>query len=179
METLQKGLDPELKSGKVRLKLEARGLVISLREAAFFASGNDAVLPASYAILVKIAGVVQALPNPLRLEGYTDSVPIHNSRFRSNWELSTARSIAMLELLRERYQIPPERMSVAGYAENAPADTNETEEGRAHNRRVDVVVLSAEALKVEPQSASIVREGGSAGNLQHTPVTQRAIGRLE
>jgi chemotaxis protein MotB len=152
LDTLQHGLAAELKSGKVQLNLEARGLVISLREAAFFASGDDTVAPASFPILVKIAAVIQALPNPLRLEGYTDSVPIHNSRFRSNWELSAARSVAMLEVLRQRYKIPPGRMCVAGYAENAPADTNETEQGRAHNRRVDVVVLSAEGLKVEPQA---------------------------
>lgn len=151
LETLQRGLEAELKSGKVELKLEGRGLVISLREAAFFASGDDAVAPASFPILGKIATVILTLPNPMRLEGHTDSVPIHNSRFRSNWELSVARSIAMLELLRSRYQVPPSRMNVAGYAENAPTDTNDTEQGRAHNRRVDVVVLSAEALKIEPQ----------------------------
>jgi chemotaxis protein MotB len=132
-----------------------------LREAAFFASGNDAVQPASFPILEKIAAVVRDLPNPMRLEGHTDSVPIHNSRFRSNWELSAARSIAMLELLRQRFGIPPSRMAVAGYAENAPADGNDTEQGRAHNRRVDVVVLSAEAVKSEPRSAASA-EGGEA-----------------
>ncbi|MGD0500022.1 MAG: flagellar motor protein MotB [Bryobacteraceae bacterium] len=153
MATLQQGLDLDLKSGKVQLSLEPRGLVISLREAAFFASGDDAVAPNSAPILAKIAAVIQGVSNPLRLEGYTDSVPIHNSRFHSNWELSAARSIAMLEMLRQRFQIAPSRLSVAGYAENAPADDNGTEEGRAHNRRVDLVLLSAEALKVEPQAA--------------------------
>jgi len=147
---LQQGLDVELKTGKVTVKLDRRGLVISLREAAFFASGDDAISPSGYQIIEKIAQVVTTLPNPLRLEGHTDSVPIHNSRFRSNWELSAARSIAMLELLRERYKFPTGRMSVAGFAENAPADTNDTNEGRAHNRRVDVVVLSAEAMTGEP-----------------------------
>jgi chemotaxis protein MotB len=150
MQKLQKGLDAELKSGKVQLSLEARGLVISLREAAFFASGDEAVQPTSFGILEKIADVMRALPNSVRLEGHTDSIPIHNSRFRNNWELSTARSIAMLQLLHERYQVPTERMSVAGYAENAPSDTNETDEGRAHNRRVDVVLLSAEGQATEP-----------------------------
>jgi chemotaxis protein MotB len=150
--TLQSGLDLELKSGKVQLKLEGRGLVISMREAAFYKSGDDAVAPASFPIIAKIAAVIQDLPQPLRIEGHTDSVPIHNSRFRSNWELSSARAIAMLELLREHFQIPTERMAVAGYAENAPTDTNETVEGRAHNRRVDLVVLSADAMKSEPSS---------------------------
>jgi chemotaxis protein MotB len=149
--TLQDKLDVELKSGKVQVSLEPRGLVISLREAAFFASGDNAIAPNSIPSISKIASVIQGVPNPLRLEGYTDSVPIHNSRFHSNWELSAARSIAMLELLRQKFQIPPERMNVAGYAENAPADTNDTAEGRAHNRRVELVLLSEEAEKVEPQ----------------------------
>jgi chemotaxis protein MotB len=151
--TLQHGLDGELKAGKVGLKLEGRGLVISLREAAFFASGDDTVAISSEPILAKIAAVIQGFGNPVRLEGHTDSVPIHNSRFRSNWELSAARSIAMLELLQQKFGIAPERLAVAGYAENAPADTNDTEEGRAHNRRVDLVILSAEALKSEPSAA--------------------------
>jgi chemotaxis protein MotB len=151
--TLENGLGPELKSGKVQLKLEGRGLVISLREAAFFASGDNGVAPGSLPILAKIAAVVQPLTNSVRVEGYTDSVPIHNSRFRNNWELSAARSIAMLEVLRDRFQIAPARMAVAGYAENAPADTNETEEGRAHNRRVELVVLSAEGQHSEPKAA--------------------------
>jgi chemotaxis protein MotB len=148
--TLQRGLDGELKSGKIGLKLEGRGLVVSLREATFFGSGDDAVAPGSEAILAKIAAEIQGFGNPVRLEGHTDSKPIHNSRFRSNWELSVARSIAMLELLRQKFGIAPERLSVAGYAENAPVETNDTEEGRARNRRVDLVILSAEAVKSEP-----------------------------
>jgi chemotaxis protein MotB len=150
LDALRAGLDAELKSGKVTVNLDKRGLVISLREAAFFASGDDTISAAGYPTIEKIAREVTKLPNPLRLEGHTDSVPIHNSRFHSNWELSVARSIAMLELLRQRYNFPSEQMSVAGFAENAPADTNETAEGRAHNRRVDVVVLSREAMTGEP-----------------------------
>lgn len=148
--TLQQGLDTELKSGKIGLKLEGRGLVINLREATFFASGDDTVAPGSEPILAKIAAEIQRFGNPVRLEGHTDANPIHNSRFRSNWELSAARSIAMLELLRQKFGIAPERLSVAGYAENAPVDSNDSEEGRARNRRVDLVILSDEALKSEP-----------------------------
>jgi chemotaxis protein MotB len=151
LETLQTGLDAELKAGKLTLKLEPRGLVVSLRESAFFASGDDTVAPASLPILARIGSVVHDLPNPVRLEGHTDSLPIHTSRFRSNWELSSARAIAMLEILAERCQVPRSRMAVAGYAENAPADGNETEEGRAHNRRVDLVLLSQEGLRSEPE----------------------------
>ena len=152
MDKLSQVLDSELRAGKVGLKLETRGLVISLRESGFFASGEDGVSPSSFGALDKIAAVIKDLPNPVRLEGHTDSVPIHNSRFRSNWELSAARAIAMMEVLATRYQIPRDRMAVAGYAENAAADTNATDEGRAHNRRVDVVLLTVEGLRSEPPS---------------------------
>jgi len=149
---LQKLLAKELSSGKIEVRLDARGLVVSLREAAFFASGDDAISPNSIPIIEKIANSIRDLPNSIRLEGHSDSVPIHNSRFRSNWELSSARAIAMLGLLRDRGNIDTTRISVAGYAENAPVDTNDTEEGRGHNRRVDLVVLSAEGEKAEPRS---------------------------
>jgi chemotaxis protein MotB len=152
LDKLQHGLANEIQGGKIGIKLERRGLVISLRESAFFASGDDAIAPASLEMLAKIAVEAQGISNPIRLEGHTDSMPIHNSRFRSNWELSTARAISLMELLRQRFQIPQERMSVAGYADNAPVDTNETTEGRSHNRRVDVVVLSAEGERSEPQA---------------------------
>lgn len=151
--TLQKGLSAELQAGKVQMRLEGRGLVIDLREAAFFASGDDRLSTESYPILSKIAAVIQGLPNQVRLEGYTDSIPIHNSRFRSNWELSSARAIAMLGALEERFHVEPSRMAIAGYGENAPADSNDSEEGRAHNRRVAVVLLTQEGQKAEPASA--------------------------
>jgi chemotaxis protein MotB len=173
--TLQKGLEAELKSGKVHVQLEMRGLVITLQEAAFFASGDDALAPNNMETLTKIAEVVRNVPNPLRLEGYTDSLPIHNSRFRSNWELSSARSIAMLELLQKRFDIPASRMIVAGYAENAPADDNDTPEGRAHNRRVDMVLLSAEGAKGEPQPAPAPTPAAAA--MAHAKRAPAKLGR--
>jgi chemotaxis protein MotB len=157
-ETLRKGLEVELKSGKLAVTLESRGLVISLREAALFASGDDMINPPSYPMVGKVAEVILELPNAVRMEGYTDSVPIHNSRFRSNWDLSAARSIAVLDLLADRFGVPRSRMAIAGYADNAPVDTNETAEGRAHNRRVDVVLLSAAGLQSEPGQSAAKKE---------------------
>ena len=155
MNTLSVKLEGELKAGKMGLKLEPRGLVVSMRESAFFASGDDAINPASFATIEKVATVVRSLPNQVRLEGHTDSKPIRTSRFRSNWELSAARSIAMLELFASRFGVPIERMAVAGYAENAPTGSNETEEGRARNRRVDVVLLTIGSAGQEPAPKEI------------------------
>ncbi len=153
LQVLTKELQKEIESGKMQVELTARGLVVSMREAAFFPSGEDTISPDTYPTIQKVATVILQLPNPVRLEGHTDSVPIHNSRFRSNWELSAARGIAMLNLLEVRFKVPRSRLAVAGYAENAPVDSNDTDQGRAHNRRVDIVVLTAAAMEHEPSTA--------------------------
>jgi len=153
LEALNRELAAEIQAGKVKVTLEARGLVISLREAAFFPSGNDTILPGADESLHKVAAVIQQLPNIVRLEGHTDSVPIHNARFHSNWELSAARGIAVLELLTTRFEVPAARLSIAGYADTVPAESNDTAEGRAHNRRVDIVIVNPEGMQMEAPPA--------------------------
>jgi chemotaxis protein MotB len=141
MTYLNQALAQEIKDGKVEVHLDARGLVVSLRQAAFFPSGGDDIAPPGLKSIEKIATTIRDLPNPVRLEGHTDSIPIHSQRFPSNWELSTARSIAMLQLFTGQYGISVDRFAVAGYADTKPIDSNASAEGRAHNRRVDIVIL--------------------------------------
>ena len=161
MQYLNKELQAEINDGKIEMHLEPRGLVLSLRQAAFFPSGEDAIDPKTYPIVEKIAQTIRELPNPVRLEGHTDSIPIHTARFHSNWELSAARSIGMMELLSDRFEIPRQRMAIAGYADTAPLDSNDTPEGRAHNRRVDVVILNQQVKSIEPVTAG--RPGSGPG----------------
>jgi chemotaxis protein MotB len=151
---LTKTLQDEIKDGKIEMHIEPRGLVISLRQATFFPSGGDAMDPATYPAIDRIAETIRALPNPVRLEGHTDSIPIHTARFRSNWELSAARAIAMMDLLADQYKVEAGRMAIAGYGETVPIESNDTAEGRAHNRRVDIVILSQKAIVSEPGVAS-------------------------
>ena len=146
MNFLTKNLETEIKDGKIELKLTPRGLVISLREASFFPSGGDEIIPSSYVTLNKIGHLLSTLPNPVLLEGHTDSIPIHTSRFRSNWDLSAARSIAMLGFLTDELELPVERFGIAGYADTHPIASNSTLAGRAENRRVDVVILNQNAI---------------------------------
>ncbi|SRR5579871_2341840 len=101
----------------------------------------------------KIAEAMQKIPNPARMEGHTDAVPIHNPRFRSNWELSAARSIALLELLTS-FGVPRDRLSIAGYADTDPVDDNDTEAGCAKNRRVDIIILNETGVQGEPERAA-------------------------
>lgn len=152
VEYLLDQLRNEIEKGQMKITMEPRGLVITLREAAFFPSGEDTLAPSTHGSLEKVAEAIRGLPNSVRLEGHTDSRPIRNSRFRSNWELSVARAIAVLELFAGRLGIPYGRLAVAGYADTIPVDTNETAEGRAHNRRVDIVILNQTGLGVEPSA---------------------------
>jgi chemotaxis protein MotB len=148
---LQSRLKPEIDGGKLKVSMEARGVVISLRQAAFFPSGQDTIDAATYPTIEKLAEVILAVPNKVRLEGHTDATPIHNARYRSNWELSSARGVTMLEILTTRYHLQESRLSVGGYAETIAIASNDTAEGRAQNRRVDVVILNENGLKGEPE----------------------------
>jgi chemotaxis protein MotB len=152
LKQLSAELREEIREGKLQIILEARGLVISLKEAAFFPSGDATVATDGYATIERLANTIRKLPNPVRLEGHTDAVPIRNDRFASNWHLSAARSIAMLQLLADRFQIPWSQLAAVGYADTIPVDSNQTEEGRARNRRVDVTILNEQSAIREPTS---------------------------
>lgn len=153
LETLKSTLQKELGDGSVRLALEHRGLVIELEAGAFFPSGGAKLGTSAYPTVQKVAEVLNTLPNALRLEGHTDSLPINNSRFQSNWELSAARSIAMLRFLNEEFGVGRERMAIVGYADTEAIDSNDTEAGREHNRRVDIVIVSSRGMQAEPAPA--------------------------
>lgn len=162
MHFLERELQSAIQEGKVELHLEPRGLVVSLRQAAFFPSGEDSIAPETFPTVEKIAEVIQKLPNAVRLEGHTDAIPIHTARFRTNWELSAARAIAMMELLTGNFKLPKDRFAIAGYADTAPVDSNDTAEGRAHNRRVDIVILNQQALISEPGHAPAATTASAA-----------------
>jgi chemotaxis protein MotB len=91
---------------------------------------------------VRLASGLRAHTEGLRIEGHSDNQPIHNARSDSNWELSTARAADLVKLLITQYHFDPYRLSASGYAEFRPVSPNNTPEGRARNRRVDVVILN-------------------------------------
>lgn len=153
IEVLRELLSEEIETGMLKVSMEPRGLVVSLRQAAFFPPGADAIDEGTYPTIAKLAAMIVRLPNKVRLEGHTDNIPIRTAKYRSNWELSSARGVTMLELLQNRFAIPASRMSVGGYAETIPVDSNETAAGRAHNRRVDIVILNEKGLREEPEAS--------------------------
>jgi chemotaxis protein MotB len=150
LEVLSSELKDEIAAGEIQISMEDRGLVVSFAQAALFPSGEDVISTEAYAGIGKVAAAIARLPNPVRLEGHTDAIPINTPRFHSNWDLSSARAIALLKILTERFGVTANKMSVAGYADTAPVAANETNEGRARNRRVDIIVLNEQGIKGEP-----------------------------
>lgn len=142
---LQEALPAEISSHAVAMRRESEGLVISLREFGFFASGSAGLKPESLAALDRIASILAVRNYRLRIEGHTDNVPIHTAAMPSNWELSTARATELVRVLIVDHRFAPDRLSAAGYAEYHPVASNLTAQGRAQNRRVDIVVLDSTA----------------------------------
>ena len=138
---LEEALGDEIKKGKVQMRVGPDGLVVSLREIGFFDSGEAKLLPEAKPTITRLAKIFEKKEFEIRVEGHTDNVAIHTARFNSNWELSTARATEVVSILVRDYGFDPRNVSVAGYAEYRPIFSNDTEEGRKANRRIDIVVV--------------------------------------
>lgn len=147
-------LGKQIAGHTVSLEMGRDGLVISLREAGFFDSGSATPKTEVLPTLRQIADRLSATPYDLRIEGHTDNVPIHNAEFDSNWELSAARATQIARLFLEMKAIPADRISAAGFAEFHPVASNDTAEGRAENRRVDLVVLPRSKIRFAGSGAA-------------------------
>jgi chemotaxis protein MotB len=141
-----------LKSGaqdKVSVSITQRGLVVSLKESGFFDSGSATIKRAAYPLLNDVMESLSTYSNDIRVEGHTDNMPINSAAFPSNWELSTARATNVLQYMTKQ-DFEPSQLSAAGYGEYHQVASNDTEEGRQKNRRVDIVLLSEQSERLEP-----------------------------
>jgi chemotaxis protein MotB len=129
----------------IEVSRDERGVVVSIGDNLLFEAGKAELKKEALPSISAVASMLKKLPNRAIIEGHTDNLPVSapSSRFASNWELSTHRATTVLSHLIKEHNLPPERFSAAGYAEYRPRDTNNTPEGRAKNRRVDIVVLGS------------------------------------
>lgn len=132
----------------VNVRRDARGVIISLGDKVLFDSGQSDIKEAASPALSALAAVIRKFPNAVVVEGHTDNTPVKKgvSRLNSNWELSVARATSVLLFFIEKCNIPPERLSASGYAEFRPVALNESPEGRAKNRRVDIILSGTEGI---------------------------------
>lgn len=138
---LAEDLAQAIAADRIRMHRDERGLILSLPEEAAFPVGRSDVSGEARKMIDRIAAAVAPTPNAIRIEGHTDDVPIRTSKYASNWELSTSRASAVVEYLVTTTGLAPARLSAAGYGEFHPRVPNDSDENRASNRRIDIVIL--------------------------------------
>jgi chemotaxis protein MotB len=131
-------------AGDVEVIPSHEGVVLRVNDEVMFASGQAELRPSAKQILTNLVALLEQYPYPLRIEGHTDSVPINNAQFPSNWELSVYRASRVVRFLEEISTIPSARLSAVGYGEHRPIAPNDTAKNRQRNRRVDIIVLLTE-----------------------------------
>lgn len=139
-------------NSKVSVSNEERGIVLSFQEDVLFKLGSADLTDQARGIIGKIAPVLLQSPNYIRIEGHTDNLPISTAKFPSNWELSSARAINVLQYIIHKFNFPPERLAAAGYGEYRPRVPNNSAANRQLNRRVDVVILRSKFRDAEPSA---------------------------
>ncbi|WHH59356.1 OmpA family protein [Petroclostridium sp. X23] len=126
---------------QVDIVSNGQGLLIRFKDGVLFNSGKGEISSKGYQTLDQIGNTLRDIDNDIIIQGFTDNLPIHTSQYPSNWELSVARSINVAKYLIEEKGILDERITVTGYGEHKPIDTNNTPEGRANNRRIEITIL--------------------------------------
>jgi len=130
-----------IESGQLRVRIVRNRMVVELPEGILFDSGRAGLKERGQETLAEVAGVLAQIENrSFQIAGHTDNVPIRNRRFRNNWELSTRRAVTVTRYLISQ-GVPANRVSAAGYADTEPTASNDTPEGRAQNRRIEIVLL--------------------------------------
>ncbi len=144
-EELQQKLEKEIQDGKIRLKEMKNRLTVTMVDKILFSSGSAEINKDGRLVLDKVTSILKGIKDKrIQVEGHTDNVRIYSAikeRYPTNWELSTARATQVVRYLQEHGGLDPQKLSATGYAEYQPVATNDTDEGKAMNRRIEIVLL--------------------------------------
>lgn len=150
--------------GQILVSRDQDRIVIRMADNLVFPSASADIRSEAMPLLAIVAAAVNETTNEIRVEGHTDNIPLATDKYPSNWELSSARATAVLRHLTETLDVDPGRVFAAGYGEHRPIANNLTPEGRALNRRADIVILY-------PQASIGAGSAGSAGTGNATGAT--------
>ncbi|MEL7187394.1 MAG: flagellar motor protein MotB [Pseudomonadota bacterium] len=143
---LRIALKEEIEAGAVSIETEGMKVIVHIMEKASFDSGFADVRPEFLPVLRKIAGLIDDDSGEITISGHTDDVPIKNERFRSNWDLSTLRAVSVAHELLDVSTLSPSNVMVTGHADTRPRESNDTADGRAKNRRVDISIVRGKEI---------------------------------
>ena len=133
---------------EIYLAFLGEGLIMRLSEHALFDQGSADISAEALPLLDKIGAIISKTAYLIRIEGHTDNLPIHTELFPSNWELSTARAVNVLRYFIKNHNIDPQRLAAEGFGEFHPLVANDSPEDRAKNRRVEIIFVNREALRM-------------------------------
>ena len=142
-EEVKEFVDNNNLSSTVAITEDERGIVLQLNDSILFETGRADLKPESVEILDKINILISTLPNYIIIEGHTDNVPIKTNHFESNWELSAIRATKVLRYFTENKEQNPKRFSAIGYGETNPLVPNTSDENKAQNRRVNILIVAS------------------------------------
>ena len=137
---LANALAKQIKDGEIEVETRGRQITVRIKEKGSFASGSASLQGGFDLVLHDIRDVLKEKPGQIMVQGHTDNIAISTSRFRSNWELSSARAVSVAEELLSEDVLSPTRFTVSGFSYTRPLASNETAEDRARNRRVEIVI---------------------------------------
>ena len=152
LEKLKKALKDQIAAGSIEVSGDNERTIIRIREKGSFSSGSATLSTKFKPVLKKITDALEKTPGKIHISGHTDNIPISTYKFRSNWELSSARAVSILDqILRLTKNIPNDRLVIQGYSDTLPLVPNTTPKNRATNRRVEIeVIKQTETVKDMP-----------------------------
>jgi len=154
-EELQERLEKEIDEGLLEVEREKAKIIIRIQEKGSFPSGRATLNPDFFQVITKITDVIASTPGRIIVAGHTDDVPISTSRFRSNWELSSARAVTVVHAMLSNAALDEKRFLIQGYADSKPLVPNDSSEHRALNRRVELIIQRGEDMESgEPLKAA-------------------------
>jgi len=161
-ELVREALDDEINQGIVDMEVTEKSIILRVREKGSFPSGSAEIIKPFKMMIDKISEVFSSFEGVIIVSGHTDNIPIKTYRFRSNWELSSSRAVSVIHELAKVSVLKDKRFKVAAFAETKPVDSNDTWEGRAKNRRVEIMMdysdtAETKTVSIEEQSAEIDR----------------------
>lgn len=173
-EQLAMKLQKQIDDDEIDIRANDEWIEVNIKASVLFPSGSAGLVEAAAPILEKVAGILEKTDNPIHVEGYTDNIPIETSRFPSNWELSAGRAASVVRLF-EELNIKPERMAAVGYGEYHPVADNNTEEGRAKNRRIALVISKNDQAKpsLDTEKKPSDYKMGQPGSTGQNPILKR------
>jgi len=163
-ETLRFAFRDQIEKGLVDVETDHQRIIIRIQEKGSFPSGSASLKPQFEPVIDQIGQVLAKTPGQIVVAGHTDNVPISTRRFRSNWELSAARAVTVVQHLRKIAGLAEERFLVEGHADANPLAPNDSPANRARNRRVEIVIVKSKGAQRAPAVAASAPASGTAGS---------------